>query len=132
MKNYIEIRDVWARQILDSRGNPTVEVEVVAGDGFVGRAAVPSGASTGSFEAVELRDGDKSNYLGKSVEKAVENGSSVAMINLAQVYENGKGINRDLDKAIYWYGQAITHGHDEFLDKVKELVKERNTQLKES
>lgn len=73
MKNYIEIRDVWARQILDSRGNPTVEVEVVAGDGFVGRAAVPSGASTGSFEAVELRDGDKSNYLGKSVEKAVEN-----------------------------------------------------------
>lgn len=73
MKNYIEIRDVWARQILDSRGNPTVEVEVVAGDGFVGRAAVPSGASTGSFEAVELRDGDKSNYLGKSVEKAVNN-----------------------------------------------------------
>ena len=73
MKNYIEIRDVWARQILDSRGNPTVEVEVVAGDGFVGRAAVPSGASTGSFEAVELRDGDKSNYLGKSVEQAVNN-----------------------------------------------------------
>lgn len=73
MKNYIEIRDLWARQILDSRGNPTVEVEVVAGDGFVGRAAVPSGASTGSFEAVELRDGDKSNYLGKSVEKAVNN-----------------------------------------------------------
>lgn len=73
MKNYIEIRDVWARQILDSRGNPTVEVEIVAGDGFIGRAAVPSGASTGSFEAVELRDGDKSNYLGKSVEKAVNN-----------------------------------------------------------
>lgn len=73
MKNYIEIRDVWARQILDSRGNPTIEVEVVAGDGFVGRAGIPSGASTGSFEAVELRDGDKSNYLGKSVEKAVNN-----------------------------------------------------------
>ena len=52
------------------------------------------------------------------------------MINLAQVYKNGKGINRDLDKAIYWYGQAITHGHDEFLDDVKELVKERNAQLK--
>lgn len=72
MKNYIEIEDVYARQILDSRGNPTLEVEVTAG-GFVGRAAVPSGASTGSFEAVELRDGDKNNYLGKSVEKAVHN-----------------------------------------------------------
>ncbi len=73
MKNYIEVRDVWARQILDSRGNPTIEVEVVAGDGYIGRAAIPSGASTGSFEAVELRDGDKSKYLGKSVEKAVNN-----------------------------------------------------------
>jgi len=72
MKEYIQIEDVFARQILDSRGNPTLEVEVVAG-GFMGRAAVPSGASTGSFEAVELRDGDKSNYLGKSVEKAVAN-----------------------------------------------------------
>lgn len=73
MKNYIEIADVVARQILDSRGNPTVEVEVVTIDGDVGRAAVPSGASTGSFEAVELRDGDKTKYLGKSVEKAVGN-----------------------------------------------------------
>lgn len=73
MKNYIEVRDVWARQILDSRGNPTIEVEVVAGDGYIGRAAIPSGASTGSFEAVELRDGNKSKYLGKSVEKAVNN-----------------------------------------------------------
>ena len=73
MKNYIEITDVVARQILDSRGNPTVEVEVVVENECVGRAAVPSGASTGSFEAVELRDGDKSKYLGKSVEKAVNN-----------------------------------------------------------
>ena len=72
MRNYLEITDVIGRQILDSRGNPTVEVEVVVEDSIVGRAAVPSGASTGSFEAVELRDGDKSNYLGKSVEKAVE------------------------------------------------------------
>lgn len=71
MRNYFEITDVVGRQILDSRGNPTVEVEVVLEDSIVGRAAVPSGASTGSFEAVELRDGDKSNYLGKSVEKAV-------------------------------------------------------------
>ncbi len=73
MKSFFEITDVVARQILDSRGNPTVEVEVVVEEEIVGRAAVPSGASTGSFEAVELRDGDKTNYLGKSVEKAVEN-----------------------------------------------------------
>ena len=72
MRNYIEITDVIGRQILDSRGNPTVEVEVIVEDSIIGRAAVPSGASTGSFEAVELRDGDKANYLGKSVEKAVE------------------------------------------------------------
>ena len=72
MKNFIEISDIIARQILDSRGNPTVEVEVVA-EGFVGRASVPSGASTGSFEAIELRDGNKKNYLGKSVEIAIKN-----------------------------------------------------------
>ena len=67
------IKKVWARQILDSRGNPTVEVEVTLENGVMGRAAVPSGASTGAFEAVELRDGDKKNYMGKSVEKAVAN-----------------------------------------------------------
>ncbi len=67
------IIEVFGRQILDSRGNPTVEVEVFLEDGAMGRAAVPSGASTGEHEAVELRDGDKSKYLGKSVEKAVEN-----------------------------------------------------------
>ena len=73
MKQYFEIVDVMAREILDSRGNPTVEVEVTLDDGTVGRAAVPSGASTGAFEACELRDGDKGRYLGKGVEKAVEN-----------------------------------------------------------
>lgn len=67
------ILDIKARQILDSRGNPTVEVEVLTGDGAVGRAAVPSGASTGKYEAVELRDGDKDAYLGKGVLKAVAN-----------------------------------------------------------
>jgi len=66
------IVDIVARQILDSRGNPTVEVDVILEDGSLGRAAVPSGASTGAHEAVELRDGDKSKYLGKSVLKAVE------------------------------------------------------------
>ena len=73
MKQYFEIVDVMAREILDSRGNPTVEVEVTLDDGTVGRADVPSGASTGIFEACELRDGDKSRYLGKGVQKAVEN-----------------------------------------------------------
>lgn len=67
------IVDVWAREILDSRGNPTVEVEVETENGSFGRAAVPSGASTGAFEAVELRDGDLNRYLGKGVEKAVAN-----------------------------------------------------------
>ncbi len=67
------IEDVIARESLDSRGNPTVEVEVVLADGSVGRAAVPSGASTGAFEAIELRDGDKKRYLGKGVLKAVSN-----------------------------------------------------------
>ena len=73
MKEYCEIVDVTARESLDSRGNPTVEVEVTLEDGTVGRAAVPSGASTGIYEACELRDGDKSRYLGKGVQKAVEN-----------------------------------------------------------
>ena len=67
------ITDVFAREILDSRGNPTVEVEVYLEDGSMGRAAVPSGASTGAFEAVELRDGEKGRYMGKGVEKAVNN-----------------------------------------------------------
>ncbi|CAN5594190.1 phosphopyruvate hydratase [soil metagenome] len=67
------IEQVWAREILDSRGNPTVEAEVILEDGTTGRAAVPSGASTGENEAVELRDGDNARYLGKGVENAVEN-----------------------------------------------------------
>ncbi|MCP6711591.1 phosphopyruvate hydratase, partial [Klebsiella pneumoniae] len=65
------IVDVIGREIIDSRGNPTVEAEVVLASGVTGRAAVPSGASTGTREAVELRDGDKSRYLGKGVRKAV-------------------------------------------------------------
>ena len=77
MKNFVEIVDVVARQILDSRCFPTVEVEVYLEDGTVGRAAVPSGASTGAFEAVELRDGDKNRYLGKGVENAVDNVNTI-------------------------------------------------------
>ena len=73
MKQFLEIVDILGREILDSRGNPTVEVEVTLDNGVTGRAAVPSGASTGIYEACELRDGDKSRYLGKGVQKAVEN-----------------------------------------------------------
>jgi enolase len=71
------ILNIHARQILDSRGNPTIEVDVMTDAGIIGRAAVPSGASTGVHEAVELRDGDKKNYLGKSVQKAIHNVNSI-------------------------------------------------------
>ena len=70
---HIQNRKVIGREILDSRGNPTVEAEVYLIDGTVGRGTAPSGASTGEFEALELRDGDKSRYLGKGVTKAVDN-----------------------------------------------------------
>ena len=73
MKNFIPIQIVNALEVLDSRGNPTIQVEVVLAGGFSGTAMVPSGASTGSFEAVELRDNDKTRYMGKGVQKAVEN-----------------------------------------------------------
>ena len=71
------ISEIFARQILDSRGNPTVEVDVITDEGALGRAAVPSGASTGIHEAVELRDDDKKKYIGKGVLKAVKNVNSV-------------------------------------------------------
>ena len=73
MKDFLGIETVKALEVLDSRGNPTVQVEVVTEGGFSGVAMVPSGASTGSFEAVELRDGDTDRYMGKGVLKAVEN-----------------------------------------------------------
>ena len=71
--DYTEIEKVVGREILDSRGNPTVEAEVTLSDGTVARGASPSGASTGEFEALELRDGDKNRYVGKGVTKSVEN-----------------------------------------------------------
>jgi len=82
MGEFTTIVEVSAREILDSRGNPTVEVETTLECGVVGRASVPSGASTGAFEAVELRDGDKSRYLGKGVKNAVENVNSIIAIEL--------------------------------------------------
>ena len=92
MKDYLEIESVRALEVLDSRGNPTVQVEVVTEGGFLGVAMVPSGASTGSFEAVELRDGDKERYLGKGVLKAVENVNEVISkeIEGMNVYEQAK------------------------------------------
>ena len=92
MKDYLEIESIRALEVLDSRGNPTVQVEVVTEGGFSGVAMVPSGASTGSFEAVELRDGDKERYLGKGVLKAVENVNEVISkeIEGMNVYEQAK------------------------------------------
>ena len=75
--NDLEIESVVGREILDSRGNPTVEAEITLADGTVARGCAPSGASTGEFEALELRDGDKGRYLGKGVTKAVENINTV-------------------------------------------------------
>ena len=81
--SYLEIKKVIGREILDSRGNPTVEAEVYLIDGTVGRGTAPSGASTGEFEALELRDGDKSRYLGKGVTKAVDNINTIINDTLA-------------------------------------------------
>jgi enolase len=82
------IISVQARQILDSRGNPTIEVDVVTSNGILGRAAVPSGASTGIHEAVELRDGDKKIYLGKGVLNAVQNVNKVIAEEVNGMYVN--------------------------------------------
>ena len=89
--NYLEIEKVIGREILDSRGNPTVEAEVTLVDGTVGRGTAPSGASTGEFEALELRDGDKKRYLGKGVTKAVENintaiAKTIAGLDASDIY----------------------------------------------
>ncbi len=92
MKQLIQISNVFARQIIDSRGTPTIEAEVMLETGFVGRASVPSGASTGAFEAVELRDGKKNYYLGKSVQKAVDNVNEIIAPKL-----KGKNILNQLE-----------------------------------
>src|ERR1700684_4405366 len=80
------IDEIHARQILDSRGNPTIEVDVITDSGTLGRAAVPSGASTGIHEAVELRDGDKGVYMGKGVLKAVNNVNNILQEELKGMY----------------------------------------------
>jgi len=91
----VEIEEIFAREILDSRGNPTLEVDVSLSDGGFGRAAVPSGASTGAHEAVELRDGDKSRYLGKGVRQAVINvNTEIADALYGLEAENQRGIDQ--------------------------------------
>ncbi|MHB1557301.1 MAG: phosphopyruvate hydratase [Isosphaeraceae bacterium] len=94
------IAQVRGREILDSRGNPTVEVEVILADGTLGRAAVPSGASTGIYEAVELRDGDKARYLGKGVTKAVENvNTALAKVAIGRNPADQVGLDRAMIEA---------------------------------
>ena len=94
------IAQVHGREILDSRGNPTVEVDVLLADGTVGRAAVPSGASTGIYEAVELRDGDKKRYLGRGVAKAVANvNSALAKVAVGRDPSDQIGLDRALIEA---------------------------------
>ena len=125
------ITQIYAREVLDSRGNPTVEVEVFTESGAFGRSIVPSGASTGEYEAVELRDGDKSRYLGKGVLKAVENVNTIiaqelegnysvldqvvidkALIELDGTENKGKlGAN-----AILGVSMAVAHAAADYLD----------------
>ena len=95
----LEIIDVYAREVLDSRGNPTIEVEVTLDDGTVGRAIVPSGASTGENEALELRDGDKKRYQGKGVMKAVANVNDIIAPEIIGMYADDQvGIDNALLK----------------------------------
>jgi hypothetical protein len=95
--DFVKITKVVGRQILDSRGNPTVEVDITLDNGFMARAAVPSGASTGEFEACELRDGDKKVYLGKGVLKAVE----AVNTKIAKLLKGKNPLNqRELDEAM--------------------------------
>ena len=101
---YLEIEKVTGREILDSRGNPTVEAEVYLLDGTVGRGTAPSGASTGEFEALELRDGDKARYLGKGVQKAVENintviNEAIEGLDASDIYADAKEINENREAA---------------------------------
>ena len=98
----VEIEEIFAREILDSRGNPTLEVDVSLSDGGFGRAAVPSGASTGAHEAVELRDGDKARYLGKGVRQAVLNvNTEIADALYGLEAENQRGIDQLLICLLY-------------------------------
>ena len=130
------ILDIYAREVLDSRGNPTVEVEVYTESGAFGRALVPSGASTGEYEAVELRDGDKSRYLGKGVLKAVENVNEIIAPELVGMDVTDQiGIDRlmiELDgtenkgklgaNAILGVSMAVAHAAADFVGLLYSLM----------
>ena len=120
---HLEIEKVIGREIVDSRGNPTVEAEVYLSDGSIGRGAAPSGASTGEFEALELRDGDKSRFGGKGVQKAVQNVNTVIAevlrgMDPADVYAVDKAmierteprINPSWARMRSWRFRSRTHG----------------------
>ena len=136
MKQMIEIVDVLGREILDSRGNPTVEVEVYLEDGAMGRAAVPSGASTGIYEACELRDGDKSRYLGKGTLDAVAHvNNEIAdvligleaedqrMVDAAMIEADGTE-NMAYCKWCYDGGQFAYQSEDELIEKTAPFLME--------
>ena len=113
MTSYLEIEKVIGREILDSRGNPTVEAEVYLADGTVGRGMAPSGASTGEFEALELRDGDKGRYLGKGVTKAVENintiiNNVVTGMDASDIYATARAAAASLDIPLYRFLGGIS------------------------
>ena len=113
MKTHVDIVDVFARQILDSRSFPTVEVEVTLEDGVIGRASVPSGASTGMYEAVELRDGDKTKFKGKGVLKAVDNVNNLELP--AQQVNRAAAARRSQVRFHHPFDQLVNdndqHGH---------------------
>ena len=105
--DYLEIEKVIGREIMDSRGNPTVEAEVYLVDGTIGRGAAPSGASTGEFEALELRDNDKNRYLGKGVTKAVENintsiNDTISGMDASDIYAIDKAMIKALVQMQSW------------------------------
>ena len=118
--DYLEIEKVIGREIMDSRGNPTVEAEVYLVDGTIGRGAAPSGASTGEFEALELRDNDKSRYLGKGVTKAVENINTsindvIAGMDASDIYA--------IDKAMIKADGTKVHDHAGWCTKLQRVLK---------
>ena len=120
---HLEIEKVIGREIVDSRGNPTVEAEVYLSDGSMGRGAAPSGASTGEFEALELRDGDKSRFGGKGVQKAVQNVNTVIAkvlkgmdpadiyaVDKAMIEADGTKDKSKLARMRSWRFRSRTHG----------------------
>ena len=124
------IEQVYGREVLDSRGNPTVEVEVVLMDGSYGRAAVPSGASTGIHEALELRDGDKSRYLGKGTLKAVDNiNDEIADEIIAQ---EGAALEENLKKQVEQNGLTFEQYLDITGAKEEDLKKNFHTEAEKN